>query len=279
MRKWRYIKRPVIYLSKWLKKDFATLYDQISEALSKHGEECDLLSHTQDYWCRDYMPIPLPNGGYLRYRYYPDYLNNSKDRKHITDPSRAIDALGLKCIETDIILDGGNVIRCGDKVVMIDKIFSENPHYKRDALIEELKRLFDAKLVLLLPWDKKAEKYGHADGVVRYIGGGQVLLTNYRDYDPQMHERFAEILSKHFEVKELSYTQPNPNDSSWAYINYIQTERVIIIPKLGSHKDAEALAQFNKHFPHYKGRIEQVDASKIVKEGGALNCISWSLKI
>ncbi len=265
----------MVYFSKWLKNDFPNLYFQLRGILAKHGEECGLLPHTKDYWCRDYMPIHISGGRFLQYNYSPDYLRNKRDRCYLTDASEVCKSLRLKCIKTDIVLDGGNVVRCGDKVVMIDKIFVENPHYSRAELLSQLEELFESQIVLL-PWDKK-EKYGHADGVVRYIGDGKVLLTNYGDYDKDIHNCFKEILCRHFDVKELNYSQPNSSDSSWAYINFLQTERVIIVPMLGSHKDKEALEQIESYFPQYKGRIEQVDATDIVMRGGALNCVSWGL--
>ena len=265
----------MIYFSEWLKKDFSTLYNEIVTALDKHGAKHGLLPHTKDYWCRDYMPIPLADGRYMRYQYSHDYLNDSKDRNYITNPKPVSDALDLSCIDTDIILDGGNIVRCGDKIVMIDKVFKENPQYKESELITELEELLKAKIVWL-PWDKN-EKYGHSDGVLRYIGDGKVLLTNDKDYDANTHERFHNILSEHFTVEELSYTQPSSKDNSQAYINFLQTDNVIILPKYGTHKDAEALAQIEQYFPKYKGRIEQVDARGITKKGGAFNCISWNI--
>ena len=262
------------YFSEWLKEDFPNLYAQVSCILNKYGEQYGLLPHTKDYWCRDYMPIPLHDGTYLQYRYYPNYLNNNKDRSYITDTSKVCDSLGLKCIHTDIILDGGNIIRCGDRVLMIDKIFNENPNYNQTKLVAELEQLLNAEIVLL-PWDKK-EKYGHIDGVVRFLENGKVLLTNYHDYDSNMHERFRSILKNHFQVEELNYTHPNRKDNSWSYINFLQTEKVIIVPQLGTHKDVEALDQLKYYFQSYEGRIEQVDARELVKKGGALNCISWN---
>lgn len=210
----------------------------------------------------------------MHYKYFPNYLNNNRDRKYITDAKVVSDSLGLDYTQTEIIVDGGNVVRCGDKVVMIDKIFSENPHYSQAALIDRLECLLEAELVFL-PWDR-AEKYGHSDGVVRDLCNGKVLLTNYKDYDEQIHEKFYNILSRHFQVEELSYTRSDQKDSSWAYINFLQTDEVIILPKLCTHKDVEALEQMNRYFPQYEGRIEMVDARSIIKDGEAFNCISWN---
>lgn len=43
-----------------------------------------------------------------------------------------------------IILDGGNIIRCGKKVIMTDKVFQENPHLTREQLIKYLENRFEA---------------------------------------------------------------------------------------------------------------------------------------
>ena len=128
--------------------------------------------------------------------------------------------LGMKCISTDIVLDGGNVIKCGDKVIMTDKIFKENPGYQRQDLVDALENLFFAELVII-PWDKY-EMYGHADGMVRYIDGNRVLLNNYINFDPCLRKRLLEVLSAHFEVEELNYKAVRPSKLSWVFLNYLQ---------------------------------------------------------
>lgn len=38
--------------------------------------------------------------------------------------------------------------------------------------------------LVLLPWEgSKDNPIGHADGMVRFISDGQILMTNYLDYD------------------------------------------------------------------------------------------------
>ena len=113
----------------------------------------------ENIWVRDYMPIQLEKDLFLQYRYDPDYLKGYP--QYMPDYHGICGDLGLKCISTDIVLDGGNVIKCGDKVIMTDKIFKENPGYQRQDLVDALENLFFAELVII-PWDKY-EMYGHAD--------------------------------------------------------------------------------------------------------------------
>ena len=58
------------------------------------------------------------------------------------------------------------------------------------------------------------------------------------------------------------------HDMSWAYINMIHTQNVIIVPGLGIPTDKEALQHIKELFPDYQDRIYQVQMPSIVKRGG-----------
>lgn len=224
-------------------------------------------------WARDYMPVQVSKKKMIRFSYNPDYLKDEPEYK--PDTSAILEELGinqLNVIDSDIILDGGNVISCGDKVIMTDKIFKENPHYSRTGLIHKLSDLLEAELVLI-PWDKY-EEYGHADGMVRYMGEGMVLINNYCDFDKSLRSRLLDALSPHFKVKELQYGSYTKN--SWAYLNFLHVGKHIFVPMLSEELDDIAFNQIAEAFPscecHKVFQMEQV-----VKDGGALNCITWNV--
>lgn len=116
----------------------------------------------------------------------------------------------------------------GDKVILSEKIFKENPNYPRTALIDMLSDLLEAELVLI-PWDRY-EEYGHSDGMVRYIGEGRVLLNNYFDFDKYLRKRLINALTPHFDVSELHYGTFTKN--SWAYINFLHVGKHVFVPML-----------------------------------------------
>jgi agmatine deiminase len=63
-----------------------------------------------------------------------------------------------------VILDIGNVIKTDHGVIFTDKIFKENSaKYNRDELIRKLIELFEVDQVIIIPWDKNNDFYGHAD--------------------------------------------------------------------------------------------------------------------
>ena len=126
------------------------------------------------------MPIQVAPDKFVAFKYLPDYLQNPKYRDTITENAAniACDILGDKAevIETDIIVDGGNVIKCDNAVIMVDKVIQANPHYSASKLLAELTRLFGCE-VFLIPWDDEEGVYGHSDGVVRYLSDGDLLFT------------------------------------------------------------------------------------------------------
>lgn len=260
-----------VYVSYWLKRNFSAFFSRFVALLNSRGIPVKILRYTADIWTRDYMPIQIYKDLFIQYRYNPDYLQNKEDRQYITDTNKVCDELKLKPTETELVIDGGNVVKVGQYVIMTEKVYHENPSYKPAEIRNMLKQLFHAKIIMF-PWDRE-EKYGHADGIVRGIDDNTVLLTNYSDYDANMANRFEEILSKYFIVKKLKFD--DKNEDNWAYINSLRIGNTIIIPGLGIANDKQALSQFQEYYPSCN--ILQINCPEIVAEGGALNCITWNI--
>ena len=247
-------------------------WTNIKQALEENGIAYGLLPNTKDIWARDYMPA-YSNGHYVSYVYNPDYLQNEKDKKYITDNiAEVFDLSNDHVTSTKLVIDGGNVIMCGDMVIMTDKIFHENSNLSKDEVIAEIERVFSAKLVII-PWDKE-EEFGHADGMVRFVSDNHVLINQYKDIDPEFRQKLIDALSPYFsEISELEYGNAS-SGQSWAHINYLQVDNYIFVPQLGIMTDKLAMEQISKVFPTSK--VVPVEVKGIVKKGGALNCVSWN---
>jgi agmatine deiminase len=274
-----------VYFSEWLKKDFEPFYNELIGILERHNVKHDILPGTNDIWCRDYMPIQISLNKFVEYCYEPDYLKTQKLRPYKSNPDIICDKLKLKTVKTDVILDGGNVIKTDRGVILTDKIFMENKAtYNREQLMGKLKELFEVDLVIIIPWDKENDKCGHADGMIRFIGGNKVLINGYfREYEEAFQTSlFGALDQAGLEYEELIYEGSGLNeDLNWGYINFLQTKDLLLIPKFGLSEDKQAFDQISAYFPEYAARnkVDQIDASEIVKGGGALNCISWNIKI
>lgn len=265
-----------VYFSQWALRDFPVLVADVCRLLEKHGSGYGFLRHTRDYWCQDYMPVQVDDERFVQYAYAPDYLQGDGAERYVTDPSAALRGLGVETVKTGLVIDGGNVVRCPDRVIMTDKVFAANRDVPRGEVAATLEWLFGCGIVFL-PWDR-SEPFGHADGIVRWVGGDTVLLTAY-EMSRHYAGRFLRELERHFDVIVMSYsTRPRNRELTWAYINFLQTRDVIIVPTLNIREDGQALRQIEEAFPDYRGRVEAVDASGIICHGGGLNCISWNIR-
>ena len=221
-------------------------------------------------WVRDYMPVQVSKNKFVRFLYAPDYLRDCPEYR--PDMTPILSELGVKVVDSNIVLDGGNVVSCGNKVIMTDKIIRENPHYDRSTLIDTLSVLLEAEIVLI-PEDVYDE-YGHADGMVRYLGEGKVLLNNYCDFDKALGKKLRRALSPHFEISELHYGSYTAR--SWAYLNFLHVGRHIFIPMMDDELASKAFRQIVEMFPECECHPIW-GCESIVNEGGALNCTTWNV--
>ena len=118
--------------------------------------------------------------------------------------------------------------------------------------------------------------------MVRFINENTVLINGYFDsYINDFKDKlFGELKDNEIVWKKLTFKVPKEDKRNWAYINYLQTKDLILLPKLGIDEDEQAFDQFKDLFPEYayKDKIFQVNVGDILKKGGALNCISWTIK-
>jgi agmatine/peptidylarginine deiminase len=265
-----------VYFSELLnsRPEFKAFSTQLTNILDKHKIRYGFLPDTNDIWCRDFMPIQVSNKKFIEYRYDPDYLQSKKEKINKTYPDIVCDALQLKTIKTGLILDGGNIIKASDKIILTDKVLIENKHqYSRDQVVSILKTLFEINLVIFIPWDRENEEYGHADGMIRFIDDNKVLINGYfKVYNPKFKKAFFSALSNHnLDYTELNFNVPSPNENlNWGYINYLQMKDLLLIPKFGIEEDQQALKQISQVFPEYaaKEQIETIDASVIINTAG-----------
>lgn len=267
-----------IYISEWLRK-YPEVYESLCTAFEKSGVNWHFLDHTAEVWARDYMPLHLNDGKYVAFNFCPDYLSDNKG-KYVTCQDFVIRNMNIDLVaRLDIKLDGGNVVRCGDKTIMTDKIISENPNIRPLKLIDTIEKTMNTELILI-PWDME-EPFGHADGMVAYIGNGKLLMNNYGQMGEETKPfrlRLHKILDCHFDVIELSYSGRLRKDA-WCYLNYVETPKTVIIPGLskdfGCENDRSAVKVFSNLFPDKE--IVQVYAAPLVRHGGALHCVTWEL--
>lgn len=265
-----------VYLAEGI-KGYPKVAENLLYALYKEGIETEYLPHSKSkkhVWARDYMPIQLEENLFLKYVYNPDYLKSAQE--YIPPYLSMIRSLKLKTKLTLFVIDGGNVVKFRDCVLMTDKVLVENRVRDEIGFRHTLEDLFECE-VIFIPWDRY-EMFGHADGMVRAIGHRHVLLNNYIDFDKNLRKEILERVTKEgFEVEELHYDMPRPSRYSWAYLNFLQTKNSIFVPGLGLEEDEKALEQIQAMYPDYKV-ILVPGCLELVRDGGALNCVTWNIR-
>ena len=146
----------VVYLSSRLQGLCPKTYAHLILAFQKYGVEYRHLTDTNDIWCRDYMPVQMAENVFCGFTYAPDYLHDSEELLATrTDGNLLCRGLGFEVKQPSVplILDGGNVIRCGHKIIMVEKVFKENG-YSSNILKQAIEEHFMAELIIL-PWDQE----------------------------------------------------------------------------------------------------------------------------
>ena len=270
-----------VYFSAHLANDYRQLYEAVKSVLQDYQIHVDVLCKTADYWCRDYMPIQVTDNTFVKYKYKPDYLNKRGKHELITNVDEPLSFLNLndnKFINlSDITIDGGNVVKTPYHVLMTEKIFIENPQYQNKLkLIYRLEKAFQTEIIIL-PWcNRSQDKCGHTDGMVRFVKDKELLMADYTNFAPRNGKRIRKILEENgYIVHELPL--PYTINDSWAYINFLQTSKVILVPGLNLKTDSIALEYLQSLF--HSQKIIQIPAPYLIsKYGGAFNCMSWNIK-
>ncbi len=276
-------KHPVVCLSALLAERFPDACRRLTDILDRHGVPYRFLQGTRDIWCRDYMPVRTASGRLVQFRYEPSYLKgNPAWEQSRTDPAEVCRLNGITPDTLSAInLDGGNVLLCGGRAVISDRVFSENPHRDRDDLLAELARLLEAEIIIIP--SLRDDMTGHADGMVRFIDP-RTLLGNDRAAE---YKYWTQALSKTLSRHALAYEDipffcgykdaTHPDHAIGVYVNYLEVGNLMIVPLFGvpGNKDAEALARLRALFPDRT--IETIDYNDIALQGGLLNCTTWLL--
>jgi agmatine/peptidylarginine deiminase len=259
-----------VYFSEHLRQDHSAIFNCLKSTLNKYNYEVKTLKQTKDIWIRDFMPIVFDDKA-IQYQYMPDYLIEDKtNHRYLTNPELPIKEVGIKTHKTELILDGGNLVKCNGTVIMTDKVFTENI----DLSPEDFKKKFlYIKKLIIIPRDPHVEEvYGHADGMVRFISENHLLINS------QYPEYFKKKLHKHFNDLGFTCKELKVKESTkyaWGYINFLHLDRLIIQPSIDKVNDAYVTEQLEALYPNIT--IELCDARPLVKKGGVFNCVSWEL--
>lgn len=267
-----------LYLADCLPKKHPIFFKQFENILNDCNIEFKFLPNTKDIWAVDFMPVQVSKDKFVQFAYNPDYLNSKVGRKSISNVNDICDAINIKRIKSDINIDGGNITKTTDKVIMCDKIFSENPQYSRKQLIDNLTELFEVDKLYFVPQQPK-DFTGHSDGMIRFLDANTVIINEYsnepKDFQRAFHIALHNAGLEYIEIPYNPYDNTKYANASGEYINYLQMENIIIMPTFGIKEDDIAVRKFEELFKGHT--INTIESNDIAENGGILNCITWNI--
>ncbi len=251
---------------------------------------------TDDVWIRDFGPLFLlrREGRELAvsdWRFnawggkFPKYEKDNRATAWIAEQ------LGLRRWHSDAILEGGAVESNGSGRLLTTEDVLLNPNRKGPATRAEAEALLAEGLgVQEVLWLNEGlvgdDTDGHIDNLARFFKADGILLAEATDPANPNHARLEENARRvaamrtpggaSYELRRLPLPDPIYDDGeilAASYLNFIVLNGGVLVPTYRlPQRDAEALAILRECFP---GReVVGVDCTDIIKEGGALHCMS-----
>lgn len=293
-----------VYLSDKLKEFFPDFFERLTKKFEELDIPYGILEGTKDIWCRDYMPIQLTDDVFVGYNYNPDYLNEDpaydkikrlshyqgKDLRTVQKEAWTANKFPYILSDSDIVLDGGNIVLCDKYVILTDKIYQENQAFtpeEKESVNDKITNVFGGLKPVIIPWKPVAEDvFGHSDGIVKfqkrvhqenwpYKPFTLIAPLTKKDFENQFlalaHDFYLDILSIPEELRGTGFYK-----YGWAYINYLQVGNKILLPSLDLSSDEYVLDYVRSLNPDCT--VDSIEMREIVECGGALHCITWNIK-
>lgn len=270
-----------VYLSELLMDKYPETCKNLIAILEKHHVKYSFIKGTKDIWCRDYMPVQTESGKFIQFRYEPSYLKCKKEWEDSRSDVKEICRLNnIDATFSDINLDGGNVLICDGRAILSDRIFSENPNYEKDSLINELSKLLECEIIIIPA--QKGDYTGHADGMVRFVDRNTILGNKLADE----YKYWQKGMQKVIDTYNLTYIDvpfitdikdpKHPGSAIGIYVNFLEVNDLIVRPIFNRNEDNQVLEILQRTFPNKI--IETIDYNDVAKEGGLLNCTTWVVR-
>jgi agmatine deiminase len=268
----------VLYLADSLPKLQVSFFPRFKKVLGDLNLSFEFMPGTKDIWAVDYMPIQVHQDKFVQFTYDPDYLQKKEYKKTISDVDAICNKMKLETHKSNLVVDGGNVVKGKDKVILCDKVFQENKHLSERELIAQLEALLEVSKIIFVPWDPW-DFTGHADGMVRFVNDDMVLINDYGKEDKAFQRCFRMALhNAGLDWIELPYqptTDPKSISAEGLYLNYLHLNGTLVVPTFNNDHDERAVWTLKQVFPNHT--IATIECNDLAAEGGLLNCITWNI--
>lgn len=270
-----------VYFSNLVPEEFPKQFDELNRIITSSGYLVKLLAETYDYYCRDYMPVQITKNDFLQFVFRPKAYFEPNQYAEITNPVLVGLTNNLDNPRySPLILDGGNVIKAENKVIITDRVFKDNLYQfsSKSEILAQLEK--DLKCEVIIIPEYPHEVTGHADGLIRFIDYKTVFINEtYAETEMEWLHNFLRILTEN-NLSPVRLTCPMNSKQTTAnglYINYLHVGDLVIVPQFKMKEDKKAMQTFQDILGK-QYTIVPFEARWIAKHGGVLNCATWTVK-
>ena len=273
--------------------------DGLRSMMAEHGDASavELYDYqSDDVWIRDFGPLFLVHHARQElcvadWRYnawgnkFPDQTQDDRASAWIADQ------LGLRRFAFDQVLEGGAVESNGAGHILTTEVVVLNPNRNGETMPSQIERQLTARLGAdKVLWLKDGlvgdDTDGHIDNLARFFKADGIVIADVTDPEDANYAALAEntrrlqcFRTPHGEPYasvQLPLPAPIRHEGerlAASYLNSIVLNGAVLVPTYGQpENDAEALEILGDCFPDRE--ILGVDCTDILKEGGALHCMS-----
>jgi agmatine/peptidylarginine deiminase len=240
---------------------------------------------TDTVWLRDFGPVFVTGTDGSRAAIDLEYSlrNRHKDNAVASLVARA---MGTPSVRLPVLLEGGNLLSNGQGLCVVTALAMNRNigrGYDAAAVIDGLRKsLGIEQLVVLEPlW---GDPTGHVDMFACFTAADTIVVGAYpASLDPtsaRILDRNAAMLAKvrlgTGPLRVVRVPMPSHEDGVWrTYTNGIFANRLYLMPTYAGvdlPQQTAAMDVFRKLLPGWE--VTGLDAGPLIKEGGALRCIS-----
>ena len=272
-----------VYLAEALMEVCPDVFKAITSALKENGVNCDAISGTKNIWLRDYAPVISEKLGCIKFKYV----------RHGFPQLRVPEDLFRSFNQSYLVADGGNIEQGEKHVLMTDMVFKQNKELSESFIKGYIETVFRKDLVILP--HEPCDTLGHIDGICRFTEGNRVLFNDYSAMDDRRYNVYQAQCEKILsdaglsislmpyaynecpKMSEIEFREKYPhgdefNPSAGYYINFMVSEKVVLVPQFGFQKDVLAIDVLQKHFP--KSKVIGIHCFDLAMMGGLINCVT-----
>lgn len=243
-------------------------------------EDVLITAEVYDIWMRDFTTVN-PEAP-VQFTYTWASMTRQQSREVQGSFSQWADRLNIQRTNTNLLIDGGNIVDNYNGRVITTTRFLEDNNLTHAEGVARLKELLGASEVAIITPDE--EVLAHSDGMVSWIDDNTLLINDYGS-TPALRTQVMNELNSAFpgiSIIEVPVQYATNPPGQWdgfesacgINLNATATYNNVYVPTFGMSHEAEAL---NIMRQNTSKKIIEVNAEGICAMGGSVRCLTWQL--